>query len=136
VLLLVLLLPLLLLFYNSQNMETATAEPPHKRTRFDLTNDVSAKITPLASAKAALERCCESLQPDLTPLFSTLGLKHLLNFHKLKNKQTQVKKLSDDPDLIPRSARVNFALTCSKEVEQDAGYVSLCDETVTIVSDF
>jgi hypothetical protein len=117
-------------------METATAQPPQKRARFDLTNETAAKVTPLSSAKASLEHSCASLQPDLTSLFSTLGQKHLLNFHKLKNKQTQVKKLSDDVELIPRSARVNFALTCSKEVEKDNGYISLRDETRTLVTDF
>jgi hypothetical protein len=39
-------------------------------------------------------------------------------------------------EFTPRSARVNFALSASKLVEQDAEYTRLVDETSTLVTTF
>jgi hypothetical protein len=109
-----------------------------KRTRFDASalcpSDKAA--TPMASARLSLQTHCASLQPEIASILSKLGSERLQVLHKLSHKSTQAKKIEDDPEFIPRSARVNFALSASKLVEQDAEYTRLVDETSTLVTTF
>ena len=118
-------------------METAT-QPQTKRVRIDssaLSPD-DAIATPMAAAQLSLKSHCASLQPEIATLLSTLGKEHLLLMQRTLHKVTQVKKLSDDEDLIPRSARIKFVLSTSKLAEADQGYLDLKEETEVLVAGF
>lgn len=118
-------------------MEIAT-QPPPKRARFDssVITDADKDSTPMATARNVLTSHCASLQPDIANLLSTLGKDHLLTLQKISHKNTQAKKLSDDKDLIPRSARIKFTLTTGKLAEKDEGYIRLKEETDSIIVTF
>jgi hypothetical protein len=90
----------------------------------------------MAAARQLLHAHCASLQPEIATILSRLGLDRLQNLHKFSHKEIQSKKIEDDVNFIPRSARVNFALSTSKLVEQDAEYTRLSDETTVIVTAF
>jgi hypothetical protein len=111
---------------------------PAKRTRFDASALTSADkaVTPMALARQSLHSHCASLQPEIATILSKLGLERLQVLHKLSHKSIQAKKIEDDTAFIPRSARVNFALSASKSVEQDEEYTRLVDETCTLVTTF
>ena len=118
-------------------MNAATTDQ-NKRLRFDTSvrSPDDEVTTPLASAKKTLLSHCESLQPQIATLLSRLGKQHLLLLQKIWSKRRQAQKLEDDDQLIPRSARVKFALTSSKLVEQDAEYIRLRDDTAVLVTNF
>jgi hypothetical protein len=111
---------------------------PAKRTRFDATALAPSDkaVTPMASARQSLHSHCASLQPEIATILSKLGLERLQVLHKLSHKSSQAKKIEEDTSFIPRSARVNFALSASKLVEQDVEYTSLVDATQVLISDF
>jgi hypothetical protein len=117
-------------------METATQL--QKRVRIDSSafSPEDAMSTPMAAARSTLKNHCESLQPEIATLLQTLGKEHLLTLQKILHKDTQIKKLQDDDELIPRSARIKFTLTTSKLAEADPGYTGLKEETETLVLDF
>jgi hypothetical protein len=118
-------------------METAT-QPQAKRTRFDssVLSPDDTIATPMAAARSTLLAHCASLQPEIATLLSTLGKEHLSLMQKELHKCTQVRKMSADVPLIPRSARIKFVLTASKLAEADEGYIRLKEETEIIVSTF
>jgi hypothetical protein len=109
-----------------------------KRTRFDASalSPTDKAITPMSSARQSLAASCVSLQPEIATILSKLGLETIQNLQKLSHKQRQVKKIEDEVDFVPRSARVKFTLTTSKLVEEDAEYIRLRDETSTLVDNF
>jgi hypothetical protein len=111
---------------------------PAKRTRFDATalTPADKAVTPMASARQSLHSHCASLQPEIATILSKLGIERLQVLHKLSHKSSQAKKIEEDTSFIPRSARVNFALSASKPVEQDVEYTRLVDETQVLISDF
>ena len=111
---------------------------PAKRTRFDASaiSPTDRAATSMAAAKQALEVHCASLQPEIATILTKLGLERLQLLHKLAHKTTQVSKIEDDPEFIPRSARIQFALSASKSVEEDAEYKRLKDETSELVTNF
>jgi hypothetical protein len=118
-------------------METTT-QPQPKWVRFDssaLSPD-DAIATPMAAARTSLQTHCALLQPENATLLLTLGKEHLLLMQKTLHRTTQVKKLTDDDSLIPRSARIKFTLSMSKLAESDLGYQSLKEETKTLVAGF
>ena len=118
-------------------MNSATTDQ-NKRLRFDTSarSPDDEVTTPLASAKKTLTTLCESLQPQIATLLLRLGKQHLLLLHKIWMKNKQAQKLENDDQLIPRSARVKFALSTSKLVEEDAEYIRLRDDTAVLVSNF
>ena len=117
-------------------MDPAT-QPP-KRVRFDNQPLPAEEAigTPMSAAKNTLSAHCASLQPEIASLMLTLGTEFLLLRQKELHKKNQVTTLSADPELIPRSARVKFALSCSKLAEADAGYIRLKEETEALVATF
>jgi hypothetical protein len=114
------------------------ASSASKRTRFDAAalSPTDKAITPMSSARQSFAASCLSLQPKIATILSKLGLETIQNLQKLSHKQRQVKKIEDEVDFVPRSARVKFTLTTSKLVEEDAEYIRLCDETSTLVDNF
>ena len=111
---------------------------PAKRQRFDLTalSPSDKAATPLATARQSLKTYAASLQPSIATILSRLGQETLVCLHKHFAKKTQARKLTDDPELIPNSARVKFTLNSSKVIEQDAEYARLAGDTATIVTKF
>ena len=109
-----------------------------KRTRFDASalSPEDKATTPMASAKKSIEAYCKSLQPEIATILSRLGLEILSLLQNYHHRSTQVKKIEDEITFIPRSARVNFTLNMSKEVETDTEYIRLQKETVTLISTF
>ena len=119
-------------------MDSATTKQ-NKRLRFDSSvrsPEDQSTATPLASAKQTLEAHCASLQPQIAHLLSRLGKQHLTLLHQIWTRTRQAKKLEDDEQFIPRSARVKFALTTSKLAETDAEYIRLRDNTTVLVENF
>jgi hypothetical protein len=114
-------------------------DPQPKRTRFDasaLTPADTKALTPMAAARQSLISHCESLQPEIATILSKLGLERLQILHKLSHKSTQAKKIEEDTTFIPRSARVNFALSASNSVNKDEEYIRLVDETNNLTTAF
>jgi hypothetical protein len=115
-----------------------TMASPAKRTRFDVSalTPADKAITPMAAARQSLHAHCALLQPEISTILSKLGLERLQTLHKFSHKEIQEKKIEDDDNFMPRSARVNFSLSASKLVEQDAEYTRFSDETTAIVTTF
>ena len=109
-----------------------------KRVRFDsaASSPSDSAPTPMAAARKSITASVESLLPEIASILSRLGIEILVGFHKLELKRRQVKKFADDPDYIPISARVKFALNGSKLVEQDAEYLNLAENANSIVNTF
>ena len=109
-----------------------------KRTRFDASalSPSDTASTPMATARESLKTSVESLQPEIATILLRLGTDFLLCSHKKYIKSQQVKKIEDDEEFIPKSARVKFELKCSKLVEQDEEYISLAADTAIIVQTF
>jgi hypothetical protein len=95
-----------------------------------------AFATPMAAARASLVLNCASLQPEIATLLTTLGKEHLLLMQKTLHKSSQIEKLNEDEELIPRSARIKFHLSTMKAAETDPGYIGLKAETETLVIAF
>ena len=111
-------------------MEPATQ---YKRTRFETGHENG---TPLGAANSKLEEYCRSLHSDIAPFMLKLRRDHLLQLQKTNHRVKQVTNLSNKESPTPRSARVKFTLTCSKETETDEGYIRLKGETEEIVENF
>jgi hypothetical protein len=124
-------------YYSKPRLATAMTTSV-KRTRFDASalSPEDKATTPMASARRSLTAYCTSLQPEIATILSRLGLEILSLTQNFVHRVTQVKKIEDEITFIPRSARVNFTLIASKEVETDAEYIRLRDETVTLISTF
>jgi hypothetical protein len=137
--LLLFIVVVLLLLSSFRKLDFATTMTSSvKRTRFDASAlcPSDKATTPMVLARLSLQTHCASLQPEIATILSKLGLERLQVLHKLSHKSIQAKTIEDDPEFIPRSARVNFALSASKLVEQDAEYTRLVDETSTLVTTF
>jgi hypothetical protein len=89
--------------------------------------------TPLALAESFIRSSVSSLQPELCTIVEKLGKEHILLLCKLDNKKTILKKLTDNEDVIPRSARIEFKLSGSKRTEQRPEFIALAEETSTLV---
>ena len=125
--------------------ETATSNmtSTNKRVRFSNKEDDAPKpatmtvLSPNGTAKAAVRTYAESLSRTLSPIILTAGEHFSDRVHKLISKATQLKKMEDDDEFIPRSARlVNFEFRVTKEVEASPDFVAIKEETTNLVSDF
>ena len=94
--------------------ETATSNmtSTNKRVRFsDKEVDppkpaTMTALSPNGAAKAAVRTYAASLSSTLSPIILTAGEHYSDRVHKLISKATQLKKMEDDDDFIPRSARL------------------------------
>lgn len=78
------------------------------------------KRSPTKAAEDALERSVVSLPPSLQPLILHFGRKIIQIRSKLQGKTAIGKRMEDDPDYVPRSARASdFKLTVSKKAAED-----------------
>jgi hypothetical protein len=127
-------------------MEAATnATHQSKRTRFADDDDTASATSndkapstapPKGLAAAFIRSFVASLQPDLAKIVEKLGYEHMSLLGKLDNKKTQVQRLQDSEDLIPRSARLNFKLNVSKRAEQRQEFTALVEETDKLVESY
>ena len=62
------------------------------------------------TAKEALQDAVVSLQPEMATILSCLGMEFLLCLHKEISKSSQKKKLEENEEYVPISARQQFKL--------------------------
>ena len=91
--------------------------------------------SPMATALQHVQAHVVSLQPQIATILSRLAKQYLQLLSKLHNKTRQLKMMEDDPTFIPRSARIDFALSVTKKAEQDAEFPALRDECLRIIDE-
>jgi hypothetical protein len=123
-------------------MESSTdTNAPNKRTRFDLSasdgtsTTVKSSKSPMAAATQHVQAHVASLQPQIATILSRLAKQYLLLLSKLHHKTRQLETMQTDPSFIPRSARIDFALSVTKKAEQDAEFPALRDECTRIITE-
>ena len=117
---------------------TAPAAPPARRARVDAsTLDPTLKEAqlPLAYALSTVERHTASLHEGFANYLTTITKEWLSISHKIEQKKKVISKM-EDPDYVPLSARVKFALKSSDEVEQQAEFTSLQEHVNTAITTF
>ena len=78
----------------------------------------SSRVSPTQKAEEQLERGIASRPTELQQLMSYHGKRIIKLQRDIFNKKNTYKKMEDNPDYIPRSAKLNFQLTFSKETEE------------------
>ena len=123
-------------------MTTATdqQQQPAKRTRFEAqpatTAPSDAAQPPKALAESFIKANIASLHPQLATIVESLGKEHILLLSKKDNLHRVHQRMVDDPDFIPRSARIQFQLKGSSRAVELAEYKQLAEETSTLVTEF
>ena len=131
-------------------METATDNNitnSTKRIRFNLDTTTSTStqgnmvtitevLPPKGNAENHIKTIVASLHPNFAPIAERLGKEHIILLSKLDNKIKAKKRLDDDLDLIPRSARIQFNISVSKRTEQAPGFTTLKEEVDKTITDF
>jgi len=129
---------------TSQNA-SSTMTSTNKRVRFtDLTGDTSPNtttigntLTPKGIALQSIRVFAVTLRKHLQPIIIHAGESHVDILHKWATKVRQHKKMEDDDEFIPRSARmVNFEFRVSKEVEESEEFNRIQKDTDIIINDF
>ena len=118
---------------------TSTNAQVTKRTRFNETTieDTfpSKRQSPKALALDFIQAKTGSLQPTITSTLLKLGTHHLELHMKAFHKATQKKRMMDDEEFIPRSARIEFTLMVAKEAEDDQEFIDIREATNEIITD-
>jgi hypothetical protein len=99
-------------------------------------NDTPNIKSPMAMAESSILSFVASLQQDIATIIEKLSKEHLILLTKLNNKKSILKKLEDNEDVIPRSARIEFRLSGSKRTEQSAEFITLQEETSVMVNTY
>jgi hypothetical protein len=124
---------------------------PGKRTRF--ANDTAIetqtatanesgltpshiKQPPSGLADAYIRSFTASLHPEITTIVERLGKEHIVLLSKRDNKNAQVKRMADLPELIPRSARLDFTLNVSKRAKLRPEFIALEEQTTELVESY
>lgn len=105
---------------NDDETATTGRESP-KRARIDPSvADPNTKkhTSPLSAAKEHIGCHIGSLHDGIADLLLTRGIDYIDIMHKIFNKQKNIKRMEDDEDYIPHSARVAFKLTVIKDAEE------------------
>ena len=123
----------------SDNLETDNNNTP-KRVRIaksttDKSNSSKVK-TPKTLAIASVEGHVASLHPQVSKIILSYTNKLIDLFHKLKQKETQLTKMNDNGDFIPRSARVNFEFYLRPEIKQTDEFGTIQLETTDLIKTF
>ena len=123
-------------------MNSATnVQPSPKRTRFapkgnDGTPPVSTSEPPKALAESLIRAAISSLHPTIATIAERLGKEHILILSRVDHKILQVKRMKDDAEFIPKSARINFDLSMSKRASANQDYVNLTETTKQLIIEF
>mmetsp|Transcript_18968 Transcript_18968/g.26128 ORF Transcript_18968/g.26128 Transcript_18968/m.26128 type:complete len:120 (-) Transcript_18968:1034-1393(-) len=99
---------------------TGTNDNANKRTRFDPSASIgvsSERQPPKALALSFIQQHTASLQRDLKATLDFLGKQHTELLHNAYQLQRQIKRFTDNNDVIPNSAKVEFTLKASKKAE-------------------
>ena len=102
---------------SPKRVRTEQADNPPAERENDTTQ--SSK-SPSKAAVAALNRALETLPTSLEPIISHYGRQIITCRSKLYNKRSMQKKMADDKEYIPKSAKAtDFKPTLSKAAEDD-----------------
>ena len=94
-------------------------------------------LTPKGMALTSVRTFAMTLRDTLSPIILNAGETHITLLHKWTTKVRQLKKMEDDDEFIPRSARlVNFEFRVTKEVENSEEFKTVNAETQIIIQDF
>ena len=129
----------------SSASESQSAQP--KRKRVDQTvaplsetattsSTLTKKKAPKAIASAILAGHLEMLLPTLAPILSDLGKNFLDLLHRRHNKRRQLDRMTADEEIIPRFTRIEFKLSALSRVTERPDFITLQEETSSLVSDF
>jgi hypothetical protein len=100
----------------------------------DDANNNNNVTPPLTLAEAFLRSSVASLQTNLATIIEKLGKEHIRLLSHLDTKKAILKKLNDNTDFIPSSARIKFQITGSKRTEQRPEFITLVEETSVMVN--
>lgn len=104
--------------------------PPDDNIPKPLTHDTN--LTPKASSIQSICSFAVTLRKHLSPIYLTAGLSHIEHLHKWNHKYLQLKKMADDDNYTPRSARLDtFQFRVSRQVEASDAFL----EVVAIIMD-
>ena len=123
---------------------SSTINPTNKRVRFhDQTDNdspiqltLSSDLTPKGTALLSVRNYAATLRKHLKPIITTAGETNIAHMNNWMTKLKLYKRMEDDIELIPRSARINFEFRVSKHVENCTEFVAINKETTNIISDF
>ena len=96
-----------------------------KRVRIDPkaeeeNNKTTDRVSPTSKAEQELERRIASRPMDMQTLMKHHGQLHLIARREHFNKKNILKRMEENNDYVPRSARNQFKLTCLKETAERA----------------
>ena len=120
---------------------------PAKRTRFDPAaamptgEDSTTAVgkpssSPTAMAESFVRKHVQSLHPQIATILERLGLRHLKLLVKANNKAKHIRRMTDDQDFVPRSARVDFEFHVSKPAEESPEFTALREDTNDLITAF
>jgi hypothetical protein len=113
------------------NQQVRFATPMNNNSTIDDTN-----ISPITVAESTIQTSVASLRSELATIISKLGREHIVLLINLDSKKSILKKLNDNEDFIPRSARLAFQLSGSKRTEQRPEFIALAEETTIMVTTY
>ena len=118
------------------DVESQQDDARPKRARIDATvapPGNSAYKTPLARAEEHIIGTTASLHEGIATLLLDLGKSHLALSHRAHNKVQNIKRMQDDEEYVPVSARIAFRLQVAKEAEESQEYIALQEETAQFI---
>ena len=118
------------------DVESQQDDARPKRARIDATvapPGNSAYKTPLARAEEHIIGSTASLHEGIATLLLDLGKSHLAISHRAYNKVQNIKRMQDDEEYVPVSARIAFRLQVAKEAEESQEYIALQEETAQFI---
>jgi len=93
--------------------------------------------SPKGCALSSIRNFVVTLRHYLSPIVQQAAESHTDLLHKLMTKTAQHKKMEDENDFIPRSARlINFDFRVTKKVENSPEFLAIKTETDTLVLEF
>ena len=108
-----------------------TSDPP-------LSNTEPTRPSPIEAPKKLLLSFIRghlaSLPPSLQPILETSSITHSNLLIKAWNKNKQIERMMTDKEYIPKSCRIEFKLSMSKEATKNSAYEDLKNETDNLIA--
>ena len=92
--------------------------------------------SPKALALACVQGTAVSLHPQVKQIVENYGNKLINLYHKIQQKNTQLLKMENNVDFIPRSARINFEFYVRPEVQQSNEFAEIQTSTTELIKSF
>ena len=122
---------------NNTNKRDRFEEPTSTTSTISPSPKITANTSPKGVALHLVRIFVTSLRKHLSPIILKAGESHIDHLHKLLTKIRQLRKMEDDADFIPRSARlVEFEFRTSKMVEDSPEFQIVKADTISLVSEF